>query len=341
MTCALDNNKFAVSVAKAMLFDTTCAGKQLILNAQTLMNSSISQAIQSSQVYGGQGSQLLFEFDYQKEITVTLEDSVFSPVYLATQNGTKLVEELGDVYRTETVTFDASGVATLKYVPSGDIQVGQEDGTYILALATGNTVTLPTMADKQAVVVYTERLKTKTLTIDSKSFPKSMELVLTIDIFESATNSKVEEMQIVIPKFKPDGNFELSLTHDGVATSSLAGKAFSNCGEYAKIKFIPVEGTTATCEVTGLLVTPSPVELDSTNVGDTVQLYVRQVFSDGSTSAPVAPTAVTYVSDNDTDITVTANGVVTLVNGTLGDKATITVTQAVGGVTTTVPVTVE
>lgn len=340
MTCSTSNKNYLVSVGQAMAFDTTCAGEQLVFVADTLMNSTISQAIQSSQVYGGTGSRLLFEFDYQKEIKVSLEDAAFSPTYLAIQNGTKLAKKLGEVYRNETVTFDTSGTVTLKGVPTGNVQVGQEDGTYLLALATGGVLTVPSMANKEAVVVYTENLNTKTLTIDSTSFPKSMKLVLSIDIFDS-NKVKVEEMQIIIPKFKVDGNFEMSLTHDGVATSSLNGKAMDACGKYADIKFIPVEGTTNECTVTDLIVTPNPIGLDSSINGDKVQLVVRPKFSDGSLGTPLANTAVTYTSSDDDDVTVDTNGLVTLVNGTSIDKVVITVSQAVGAVSTKVPVVIH
>ena len=339
MACQSGNQKFLVSVGKAMAFDTTCAGKQLVFVADTLINSTITQAIQSAQVYGGPGSRLLYEYDYQKEITVTLEDAAFSPTYLAIQNGSKLTQQLSNVYERQTVTFDATGSATLPSTPVGEVQVGLEDGTFINVLPAGNAVVVASLADKESQVIYLTEKNVKKLVIDSSSFPTAMELVISIDIFDSS-NKKVETMEIVIPKFKPDGNFEMSLTHDGVATSSITGKAFDDCGKYAEINFIPAVTSTESCTVTGLIVTPNPIELDSTVAGDSIQLVVRQEFSDGSLSAPLATNAVTYASDNDTDVTVNATGLVTLAAGTLGDTATITVTQTVGNVTTAVPVTV-
>lgn len=330
MTCTTSNQRFLASVGKAMAFDTTCAGKQLIFVADTLMNSTISQAIQSSQVYGGAGSRLLFEYDYQKEITATLEDAAFSPTYLAIQNGTKLSQVLSDVYQRETVTFNATGTATLKDTPVGEVQVGLEDGTFVTVLATGNSVSLATLADKESQVIYMTPKTVKKLVIDSSSFPKAMELVLSVDIFDN-NNKKVEEMQIVIPKFKPDGNFEMSLTHDGVATSSITGKAMDNCGKYAEINIIPTEESASACTITKLLVTPNPVELDAVTPADTAQLVVRPVFSDGSTGAPLS-TGLTYTPTDTAVATVDTTGLVTAAGGVAGGETT-TITVEYAGIT--------
>lgn len=323
MTCQLDNNKFAVSVADALLFDDSCGGEQLILSAKTLINSSITQAIQATTIYGGKGSQSQFEFNYQKEITVALEDSVFSPVYMAVQNGTNIVNELAKFYTTEDVVFDAQGVGTLKGAPVGNIQVAMEDGTFMTVLATGGKVTVPAMANKTVALTFAEEGMHDTITIDAASFPKSLKLVLKVDIFDN--NGLAEQMQIVIPKFKPDGALELALTHDGVATSALAGKALSACGEYAKIAFKKVSQSEKPCYV-ALVANPADVEFSVVDNNEPVAISVLGVRGGIYGNVTLDNTKLNWESSDDAVITV-VDGVITLAPDVVAPQtATVTVT---------------
>lgn len=331
MTCELGNKKFAVSVADVLLYDTSCAGEQLILNGKTLINSSITQAIQQTTVYGGKGSQSQFEFNYQKEITVNIEDSTFSPVYMAVQNGTNIVSEEANFYVQEKVTFDATGKATLKSEPVGTVQVGDEFGTYQVVIPTGSEITMEEMADKEATVVYVEKGEFRKMEIKADAFPKTLKLVMTVDIFDD--RGKVEEMQIVIPRFKPDGAIDLSLTHDGVATSTLAGKALADCNaNYAEIVWKDLVGENEVC-YTALAVTPSSIEFET---GDTETLKVKGIR--GGLYGNIAITeGLEFTSADDTVATVDAvTGLVTAVGvGT----TTITITEK-SGQTRTIPVEV-
>lgn len=331
MTCELGNKKFAVSVADVLLYDTSCAGEQLILNGKTLINSSITQAIQQTTVYGGKGSQSQFEFNYQKEITVNIEDSTFSPVYMAVQNGTNIVSEEANFYVQEKVTFDATGKATLKSEPVGTVQVGDEFGTYQVVIPTGSDITMEEMADKEATVVYVEKGEFRKMEIKADAFPKTLKLVMTVDIFDD--RGKVEEMQIVIPRFKPDGAIDLSLTHDGVATSTLAGKALADCNaNYAEIVWKDLVGENEVC-YSALSVTPSSIEFET---GDTETLKVKGIRGGLYGNIPITE-GLEFTSADDTVATVDAvTGLVTAVGvGT----TSITITEK-SGQTRNIPVEV-
>ena len=340
-TCSTENKKLAVSVADALLFDTSCGGEQLILNAKTLMNSSISQAIQETIVYGGKGSQTQGTIPYQKEVSVTLEDSLFSPVYLAVQNGTNIAQELTKFYTQEAVTFDAQGTAKLSTTPSGNVQVGVEEGQFMTVIPVGDSITVTSMADKTAQVVYAEEGMHDTISIDAKSFPKAMKLVLNIDIFDD--NGLAEQMQIVIPKFKPDGNMELSFTHDGVATSNMAGKALSDCGNYAKISFKKVnQGVDAKC-FAAIYADPNAIELDSTVTGDSVAIAVRGVRQGIYGNITLDNSKLVWTIDDPAVATV-INGVITLATtATPSDTAQVTVStgEPINPFTDTIEVTIK
>lgn len=308
MTCELGNKKFAVSVADVLLYDTSCAGEQLILNGKTLINSSITQAIQQTTVYGGKGSQSQFEFNYQKEITVNIEDSTFSPVYMAVQNGTNIVSEEANFYVQEKVTFDATGKATLKSEPVGTVQVGDEFGTYQVVIPTGAEIVMEEMADKEGTVVYVEKGEFRKMKIKADAFPKTLKLVMTVDIFDD--RGKVEEMQIVIPRFKPDGAIDLSLTHDGVATSALAGKALADCNaNYAEIVWKDLVGDSEVC-YNSLMVTPSSVEFET---GDTETLKVKGVRGGLYGNIPITEGLEFTVAEDTVAMVDSTTGVVTAV----------------------------
>lgn len=318
--------RYAISTGTVMAYDTGCAGEQLMFVGTTLMNTSISQAVQSTQIYGGKGSRLLFEMDYQKEITLSIEDATFEPQYLALQNGAKIANELGVVYHNETVKFDETGKATLKAEPTGNVQVETQTGDFIPVIAEGAEITVPELAGEETQAVYVQGdVTAKTLKLDASSFPKAFKLVLLVDLFDEHKN-KVEELQITIPKFKPDGQFELSLTHDGAATSSMNGKALDDNGIYAVLRFIPVANgglATEACEITDLLVFPAPVELDATVVGDKVTVGVRPIYDDGSIGLPLADAQFAVTGD----VATVVDGVVTIAEGAVaGETDVLTVT---------------
>ena len=340
------SRRYAISTGSVLAYDTTCGGEQLMFVGTTLMNTSITQAVQSTQIYGGKGSRLLLEFDYQKEITLSIEDAAFEPQYLAIQNGSKLAKEAGIVYHTETVTFDKEGSVELASKPTGNVQVEQTDGTYLSAVAVGKKITVPEMAGLETTVVYIEDgVVAKTLKLDSSSFPSAFKIVLIVDLFDE-NKTKVEELQITINKFKPDGNFELSLTHDGVATSSLNGKALDDNGIYAVLRVIPTlaVGTEEACEVEDLVVFPSTtIELDSTDMLDSATLSVRPLYNDNSIGVPYANTALEFeLGSGGTDVAkVDVNGKVTLGDvATKSTNDTITITDPISGKTKEVTVNI-
>lgn len=337
MTCLLNDNKFAVGVADILLYDKSCNGEQLVLNGKTNINTSITQAVQTGTVYGGKGSKPLMEYGYQKEITLTIEDAAFNPVYLALQNGANIANELTDFYAQEEVQFDMAGIATLSGTPSGLVQVSNATGQYDTVVAVGNTITNLAMAGKKALVVFTEAGEFRKLTIAGDKFTKSLKAVLSIDIFNS-NQEKVETMQIVIPNFKPDGNFELSLTQDGVATSNMAGKALDECGKYADIIWKDLTKGAGVC-YTNLIVSSDAVELDSAEPNNSETVTVIGVRGGIYGNATISNDKLTWTSADETVATV-VNGVITAgATATSGETTIVTVTD--GTLTDMIVVTIN
>lgn len=299
-------NKFLTSVADVKLYDDIT--NDLILNGKTLINSSMTQSIQSQAVYGGKGSQKLFEFNYQKELAFTIEDAVFNASYISLQNNTKVLQELTDYYTDEYVVLDASGEGELTEAPVGNIHIQTEDGSHIQIVPNGKKFTYLPLAKTEVRVSYAYKELMDTVSISASSFPKAVRLVLNGDIMTN--NGKEEEMQILVHKFKPDGALELTLSHDGVSTSSLAGTALANGkGEYAKISFKKVGSDDI--KLVKISASPAEVDLDSSVPNDSEQLSVYGIRGD-NTVILLDNTKLTFVSDDPLIATVDTNGLITL-----------------------------
>ena len=83
-----------------------------VLFLDTLKVSTIEQTAEQVDARGGKGNPKLITWDYGKEITVTLEDALFSPKSMAIMmaNGEAKAKSSGTVKRTAVARVDASGI---------------------------------------------------------------------------------------------------------------------------------------------------------------------------------------------------------------------------------------
>lgn len=308
-------NKFLVSVADVKLYDNVT--DDLLAYGKTLIDSSITQSIQSSVIYGGKQSQRLYEYNYQKELAIAISDAAFNVAFLSIQSNSPLANAFADHYVDEMVDF-TGGIATITGgvvggtvhvpLPNGQFtKVRVTGGTTVDNITTGGTIEVPSMGDEKAVSVsYTKSTQMDTMIISGTQFPKVVKMVLNADVMTN--NGKVEELQIVIPNFKPDGALELSLTHDGVATTPLAGSSsVDRMGNHAYLSFIPIAGATAENQYVELAASPQILTMAE---GETRTMTIYGVRGGIYGAALVAPSEVTFVSEDEGVATV-ADGVVT------------------------------
>jgi len=316
-------NKFLTSVADVKLFDDKTG--DLILNGKTLLNSSMTQAIQSQAIHAGKGSKKLFEYNYQKELSFSIEDATFSTSYICLQNNTKVLRELADYYTNEFITLDSTGKGILSQEPVGNIHVENENGTYTQIIPNGKDFTYPTLAEQEVQVSYAYKEMMDNITLSADSFPKAVRMVLNGDIMTN--NGKEEEMQIVVPKFKPDGAMELSMTHDGVSSSALAGTSLAdNKGNYAYISFKAVNDEDV--PVIKIAASPSEIDLDSTVSGDSEQITIYGIRGGSYGVVLLDNKTLTFTSDEPAIATVDADGLVKLgTSANAGDSTVIRITD--------------
>jgi hypothetical protein len=95
-----------------------------VLYLDTLKVSTIEQTAETTDARGGKGNAKLISWDYNKEITVTLEDALFSAKSLAIMfgNGSVGTAPTGEAYIMKTETFvpkaKVTNVSAITYDPS-------------------------------------------------------------------------------------------------------------------------------------------------------------------------------------------------------------------------------
>lgn len=313
--------KFLVSVADAYIIDTDT--DIMVLKGKAMLNSSIEQAMQNQEIYAGKGSQLQFEYNYQKVLNYTIEDAEFNESYICMQNNSTISQALADFYTSEFVLLDSTGKGELAETPVGNVYVKMDNGQHLTVTPNGKEVVVAGMEDKEVEIAYRYKTSTDEIVIDASTFPKTYKLVLNGDLFTN--RGKYAEMQITTPKFKPDGALAIGLTHDAVASQSLNGKALAdNRGNYAYINFKYIDQ--ADIPLQYIAATPSEIQLDSSVTGDSEQLTIYGIRGGMYNNILIDPTDCTLTSD-DTDVaTVSPTGLIEIgTNATSGQSTLVKV----------------
>ncbi|MGE7840761.1 hypothetical protein ACQKNX_08210 [Lysinibacillus sp. NPDC093712] len=286
----MTENLFAVSTADALLIDSS--SDTLVIKAKALLNSSMEQSMQSTDLNAGRGSQLKFVYNYQKVLAFQIEAADFSPVYLALQTGSEVKNKMSKYFTEELVTFDSTGKGTLSQTPIGNVYV-ESPANHVTKTPTGKEITDISYADKELKVVYQFNAQVDELTIGANDFPRSYKLVLISDIF-NADGDKAYEQQIEVPRYKLDGALSVNLAHDSVAQFTLNGKALTDNDMYATVKWLPVNGTTV--KVSSLATDVSEVTLA---VGEKQAVLTLGLRGGGYSNVIMKNSDLTFTSDDE------------------------------------------
>lgn len=188
------------------------------LYLDSLKVSTIDQKASTAYAKGGKGDINLIAWDYGKEITVTLEDALFSAKSMAIMfgDGTVASTTTGSVLKTiqfvATAASTAGAPTTWTDVNGGTQAITSatyydETGATVAAasIVSGNTYFAKFMATTKA---------TSTITISASSFPGTYYVVG--DTFaRSAATGKDEYFQFIIPKAKMTAENTITLQAEG------------------------------------------------------------------------------------------------------------------------------
>jgi hypothetical protein len=336
------DNTFLVSVANVLALNPTT--NAALFYGKANLNSAFTLSMQSTPVRAGVNNPLLYQFIHDRDLGVSIESATFGKDILAINVGSSIVNGSVNVWKSECIQL-STNAGTLTETPVGNVNVQKSDGTWVTVTPSGTTITVSGGGNTAVWAHYLYADTVDRITIGTTVPPTTIKLVFTAEVRNQANNI-TEYLQIEVPYFQVDGNYELSLTADGVSTEKITGTALSvsgtNCSDgdyYAYCSWIPVTSTVAYADI---FATPSVFEPAVGDLPATQQLTVYGVR--GGTYANVNITSsCTYakVAGGDSDISVNATtGLISVAGtGTAGDTAVISITN--GSLTDYVTVTIQ
>lgn len=197
-------------VADVTFWDTSTGLPVLYLD--TLKVSTIEETGEQAEARGGKGNAPLIIWDYGKEITLTLEDALFSMKSMQIMQGADKVES-----KETQVDRTGKGVVAKKegntfYVPgferSGVTYSYYDDqGQKIETLAEGNL-------NSTVIVRWTETVVAESIVISSSTFPGTYRI--TGDTFARNQATGIDEFfQFIIPLAKVNPEQTITMQADG------------------------------------------------------------------------------------------------------------------------------
>ena len=184
-----------------------------VLYLDTLKVSTIEQTAESSDARGGKGNPALISWDYGKEITVTLEDALFSAKSMAVMfgNGTPTTASTGTIKRT--VEFVGSDVPTQVTINGKKYNFTGTTSIYDPESGVVNPTTYAT--DKKYFITGDVAIKdVTTIEISGNSFPGTY--YVTGDTYaRSFTDGTDEFFQFQIMKAKVQSENTITLEAEG------------------------------------------------------------------------------------------------------------------------------
>lgn len=293
----------------------------LACTGTTNLNASIEVSMEEQNVNAGKGNKLVYSFKYGRQLSATLEAADWKLEYLAMASGSKITEGITDVYKLGECVILTEGIGVLNSTPIGDVAVELPNGSIVTITPEGTTIDLTSygLTGKNDSVKATYRYNrvAKSIVIDAESNPMCGRLVLDADRHNNKLG-KVGSVQIIIPSYQLNGNFNIEFTPDGVTSTSLEGKALAVEGDtcmdgnvYAYIK--EFDDTAKAISVLEIAATPASISLDTTN---NTTATISVIGLKGSLYSPVEleNSDCEFVSENPEFVTVGANtGIVTAV----------------------------
>ena len=210
--------------------DKTGAPLHPVLYLDTLKVSTIEQTAENSEARGGKGNAALIAWDYGKEITVTLEDALFSAKSMAIMFGNGTVNGYNDeksfIMKSEqfiatetTLPTEATSAETAKVVSGWNQAYTGPDGKVYKKI---NPKFYDAKGAKVSALVKNEKffcsfdLKVDgaVIEISANSFPGTY--YVTGDTYaRSETTGKDEFFQFIIPKAKVQSENTITLEAEG------------------------------------------------------------------------------------------------------------------------------
>lgn len=204
-----------------------------VLYLDTLKVSTIEQTASSADAKGGKGNPILVSWDFGREITVNLEDALFSPASMALMFGDKdgvgteasrTVEKVAmcrvaEIPANTMVTIDSKeGKKSVKVMGTEGTAFNTEANITKVTDKDGKEITATTFgtqtAGEKLFVHYTQTGTAKTIEISAESFPGTY--YITGDTYcRSDVTGEDSFFQFVLPKAKVQSENTITLEAEG------------------------------------------------------------------------------------------------------------------------------
>lgn len=197
-------------VADVTIYDIATGSPVLFLD--TLKVSTIEQTAEQSESRGGKGNPPLIIWDYGKEITVTLEDALFSPASMAIMFGDENgVEPVSTITRMRKVAL-TTAITTLpvsgkKYYKAGTSGAGMVSAT------TADLTAGAVVYEEETISLGVDGNGSK-IEITAEKFPGTYKLVGET-FARNRKTGKDDYFQFVIPQAKMGSENSITLEAEG------------------------------------------------------------------------------------------------------------------------------
>lgn len=213
-------------VADVTFYDITETGDPgaPVLVLDSLKVTSIEQTAESAEARGGKGNAKLIVWDFGKEITVNIEDALFSPKSLSIMMADGRVTNDSDKTIMKSARVVATGNEQPKvYLDGKEIKSGELSSTLKFYEAkegnVGLTETSSFVKGNVYIATWKHPVAAKTvITIKPDSFPGTY-YVTGDTMIRSERTGKDEYFQFVIPKAKMTAEQTISLEAEGDPTT--------------------------------------------------------------------------------------------------------------------------
>ena len=189
-----------------------------VLYLDSLKVSTVEQTAESVYAQGGKGNPRLIGWDFGKEITLTLEDALFSPKSMAIMfgNGSVASNSSYSIKKTITFTAAAAGDATAAGAPTiwtdanGTPQSIQNPAYYDATGATASTF----VKDAKYFVTFDVKANAEVITIGPNTFPGTY--YITGDTYaRSEITGEDDYFQFIVPKGKITSENTITMEAEG------------------------------------------------------------------------------------------------------------------------------
>lgn len=322
---AKNTKEFIISTADFVFYHDD----KIACTGTTNINASLNVTMDSTDIQAGKYNNVVYSYKYNRKLEATLEAANWDLAYLACQTGSDIEVALKDVYKIAEPVKLVNGVGTLTNTAVDGTKIGVEfpDGRFVSIDSTETTIDLADFGLNKEVVRVTYQYNTisKGITIFSGTSPLIGELVLSADKHDT-NKGKIADLQIIIPSFQLDGNFEIALSAEGSTSTNMSGMALAFNDEesleddyYAIIREIPLSGKLNLPYVE--IVATSP--LDKIKIGETTTVQVYGLRGGIYKTALLENSDCTFTSSLPDKATVGAN--TGLITGVAEGDAVITI----------------